>query len=507
MSVAAGAVTAGLRGPELGRRLQDLLGPEKVLSRPDDLMIYEYDGAVDTATPDAVVLPADTQDVAKLARFCAEHHVPIVPRGAGTGLSGGAIPVFGGVVVSFARMSRILEIDVPNLRAVVQPGLINLHLSTAVAPHGLYFVPDPSSQKACTLGGNVAENSGGPHTLAYGVTTNHVTGLEVVLSDGTVLRLGGKALDQEGYDLVGAFVGSEGTLGIITEITVKLTPLPEDERTIMAAFPTMDQASETVSAIIADGIVPAAMEMMDTLAIEAVEAAVGAGYPLDAGGILLVEVDGVRDGLEEQRERIEAICRRQGATTLRVAATALEREKLWAGRKGAFAAMGRLAPDYYVQDGVIPRTRLPEILRRVREIGERYGVRVANVFHAGDGNLHPLLLFDASRGDDQLARVKEAGLEILEACVRAGGSITGEHGVGMEKNCYMPLQFGEADLAAMRRIKEAWDPLGLSNPGKIFPTPGRCREFDLRAAGPKGGAQRLRRSSEGATAEEKERLS
>jgi glycolate oxidase len=406
--------------------------------------------------------------------------VPIVPRGAGTGLSGGAIPVFGGVVLTFARMARILEIDVANLRAVVQPGLINLHLSTAAAPYGLYFVPDPSSQKACTLGGNVAENSGGPHTLAYGVTTNHVTGLEVVLSDGTVARVGGKALEHEGYDLVGAFVGSEGTLGIVTEITVKLTPLPEDKRTILAAFPTMDQASETVSAIIASGIVPAAIEMMDTLATEAVEAAVHAGYPLDAGGILLVEVDGVRDGLDEQRERIEAICREQGATTIRVAKSALERERLWAGRKGAFAAMGRLAPDYYVQDGVIPRTRLPAILRLVREVAERHKVRIANVFHAGDGNLHPLILFDGSQGEGVLEAVKEAGLEIVSACVEAGGSLTGEHGIGMEKNCYMPLQFAESDLAAMRRIKAAWDPLGLMNPGKVFPTPGRCREFDLR---------------------------
>jgi len=474
------AVSARLRGPELGQRLVELLGADKVLWQAEDLMVYEYDGAVDTATPDAVVLPSETADVARLARFCAEHGVPIVPRGAGTGLSGGAIPVFGGVVLSFARMARILEIDVPDLRAVVQPGLINLHLSTAVAPYGLYFVPDPSSQKACTIGGNVAENSGGPHTLAYGVTTNHVTGLEVVLSDGTVVRLGGKALEGEGYDLVGAFVGSEGTLGIVTEVTVKLTPLPEDKRTILAAFPTMDQASETVSRIVGAGIVPAAIELMDQLATEAVEAAVGAGYPLDAGGILLLEIDGVRDGLDELRERIEAICREQGATTLRVAANALEREKLWAGRKGAFAAMGRLAPDYYVQDGVIPRTRLPEILRQVRAIGERHGVRIANVFHAGDGNLHPLILFDASRGEGTFERVKQAGLEILEACVDAGGSLTGEHGVGMEKNCYMPLQFSESDLAALRRLKEAWDPLELANPGKIFPTPGRCREFDLR---------------------------
>jgi glycolate oxidase len=463
------------------RGLIALLGPAKVLGAHEDLLLYEYDGAVDTATPDAVVLPDTTADVAALARFCHEHAVPIVPRGAGTGLSGGAIAVEGGVVVSFARMARILEIDVPNLRAVVQPGVINLHLSTAVAPHGLYFVPDPSSQKACTLGGNVAENSGGPHTLAYGVTTNHVTGIEIVLSDGTVVRLGGKAIEDEGYDLVGAFVGSEGTLGLVTEMTVKLTPLPEDRRTLMAAFPTMDEASETVSAIIAAGIVPSAMEMMDQLAIEAVEASVHAGYPLDAGGILLLEVDGARDGLDDARARIEQICRDHLASGVRVAASALERERLWAGRKGAFAAMGRLSPDYYVQDGVIPRTRLPDILRLVKEAGVRHRLRVANVFHAGDGNLHPLILFDSRLGPDELERAKAAGLEILTACVEAGGSITGEHGVGMEKNCYMPLQFRPADLAAMRRVKDAFDPDGLMNPGKVFPTPSRCREFAFAA--------------------------
>src|SRR5205809_1758363 len=463
-----------MRGRPLIDGLVRLLGPSKVIGEhPEDLLIYEYDGAVDTATPDAVVLPDDTADVAALARFCHEHGVPIVPRGAGTGLSGGAIPVEGGVVVSFARMSRILEMDVANRRAVVQPGLINLHLSTAAAPHNLHFVPDPSSQKACTLGGNVAENSGGPHTLAYGVTTNHVTGLEIVLSDGTIVRLGGKAEDGEGYDLIGAFVGSEGTLGLVTEITVKLTPLPEDKRTILAAFPTMDEASETVSAIIAAGIVPSAIEMMDQLATQAVEAAVHAGYPLDAGGILLLEVDGPRDGLDDARARIEKICRDHLASEVRVASGALERERLWAGRKGAFAAMGRLSPDYYVQDGVIPRTRLPEILQVVKEAGERHHLRVANVFHEGDGNLHPLILFDLRDGPEELERAKAAGLEILTACVEAGGSLTGEHGIGMEKNCYMPLQFAPHDLAAMRRVKEAFDPAGLMNPGKVFPTPSR----------------------------------
>ena len=479
MTAAAPAVRAGLRGPELHRALRELLGDDMVLTRPEDLLLYEYDGANDVATPDAVVLPRETVDVARIARFCAEHGVPIVPRGAGTGLSGGAIPVEGGVVVSFSRMARIVELDVPNMRAVVQPGLVNLHLSTAAAPYGLHYVPDPSSQKACTLGGNVAENSGGPHTLAYGVTTNHVTGLELVLSDGTVVRVGGKADEGEGYDLVGTFVGSEGTLGIVTEITVKLSPLPEDKRTVMAAFPTMDEASEAVSAIIASGIVPSAIELMDQLSTQAVEASVGAGYPLDAGGILLAEVDGVRDGLDDARERIEAVCRAHGATTIRVAATTLERDRLWAGRKGAFAAMGRLSADYYVQDGVIPRTRLPEVLRFVEDVSRRYGLRIANVFHAGDGNLHPLILFDGSRGPAELERVKAAGVEILTKCIDAGGSITGEHGVGMEKNCYMPLQYREADMRAMRRVKDAFDPLGLANPGKVFPTPGRCKEFSF----------------------------
>lgn len=482
MTAAPPIIRAGLRGAELAGALRDLLGRDKVLWAREDLLLYEYDGGVDTATPDAVVLPNDTADVAKLARFCWEHRVPLVPRGAGTGLSGGAIPIEGGVVLSFARMSKILEIDVPNLRAVVQPGLVNLHLSTAAAPHGLYFVPDPSSQKACTLGGNVAENSGGPHTLAYGVTTNHVTGLEIVLSDGTVVRLGGKALEYDGYDLVGTFVGSEGTLGIVTEITVKLTPLPEDKRTLMAAFPTMDDASNTVSAIIGAGIVPSAMEMMDQLSTQAVEASVNAGYPLDAGGILLLEVDGVRDGLDELLARIEAICRIAHAQELRVATTALERDKLWAGRKGAFAAMGRLASDYYVQDGVIPRTKLPEVLRHVIDVGERYGLRIANVFHAGDGNLHPLIMFDGSKGPAEVERVKEAGREILERCIAVGGSITGEHGVGMEKNCYMPLQYSPVDLAVMRRVKDAFDERGLANPGKVFPTPSRCKEFSLNAA-------------------------
>src|SRR5438093_6143463 len=311
-----------MRGASLVRALHDLLGPTKVLGTHDELLIYEYDGAVDTATPDAVALPETTADVSALARFCHGHAVPIVPRGAGTGLSGGAIPVEGGVVVSFARMARILEIDVPNMRAVVQPGVVNLHLENATAPYGLHFVPDPSSQKACTLGGNVAENSGGPHTLAYGVTTNHVTGLEIVLSDGSIARLGGKAVEDQGYDLVGTFVGSEGTHRMVAETKVKLAPLAEDRRTVLAAFTTMDQASETVSAIIASGVVPAAIEMMDNLATQAVEESVHAGYPLDAGGILLVEVEGVRDGLEDARERIEAICRANGASSLRLAATA-----------------------------------------------------------------------------------------------------------------------------------------------------------------------------------------
>ncbi len=460
----------------LAHELVRICGRDKVLYDESDLLLYEYDGGVDLARPDAVVIPTSTQDVAKVARFCHEHHVPIVPRGAGTGLSGGAIPVEGGVVLSFARMTRILELDAQNLRAVVEPGLVNLHLSTAASPLGLHFVPDPSSQKACTIGGNVAENSGGPHTLAYGVTTNHVTGLEIVLSDGTALQLGGKRLESRGYDLVGAFVGSEGTLGIITTAVVKLTPMPEATLTAMAAFTTTDAASEAVSATIAAGVVPAAIEMMDNLAIQAVEAAVRAGYPLDAGAVLLIDVEGLRDGLEEQLERIVAICRERGATSVRVARTTKEHDLLWAGRKGAFGAMGRLAPEYYVQDGVIPRTKLPEVLRHVSDVSKRYGLRIANVFHAGDGNLHPLILFDnATPGE--LERVKRAGVEILKKCLEVGGTLTGEHGIGMEKACEMPLQFGDDDLAAMQRVRRAFDPAGLMNPGKVFPTPGRCREF------------------------------
>ena len=447
-----------------------------MLAKREDLLLYEYDGGVDTARPDAVVIPSEAEDVARLARFCHEHRVPIVPRGAGTGLSGGAVPVEGGVVLSFARMSRILEIDAANLRAVVEPGLVNLHLSTAASPLGLHFVPDPSSQKACTIGGNVAENSGGPHTLAYGVTTNHVNGLEVVLSDGTRTKLGGKRLETRGYDLLGAFVGSEGTLGVVTEATVVLTPRPETTLTTLAAFGTTDDASEAVSAIIAAGIVPAAIEMMDHLAIQAVEAAVHAGYPLDAGAVLLVDVDGVRDGADEQLERITVICRESGASEVRLARSVKERELLWAGRKGAFGAMGRLAPDYYVQDGVIPRTKLPDVLAAIGEIAARHELRVANVFHAGDGNLHPLILFDAAV-PGQLERVKDAGGEILRACLDAGGTLTGEHGIGMEKNCHMEWQFNDADLAAMGRLRRAFDPDGLANPGKVFPTPSRCVEF------------------------------
>lgn len=422
------------------------------------------------------MIPGSAQDVAKLARFCHEHGVPIVPRGAGTGLSGGAIPVEGGVVLSFARMTRILELDAANLRAVVEPGLVNLQLSTAASPLGLHFVPDPSSQKACTIGGNVAENSGGPHTLAYGVTTNHVTGLEVVLSDGTIAQLGGKRVESRGYDLVGAFVGSEGTLGVITKATVRLTPLPEAVLTAMAAFPSVDAASECVSAIIGAGVMPAAIEMMDNLAIQAVEAAVRAGYPLDAGAVLLVDVEGVRDGLEDQLERIVGIMRAEGATSVRIAGTKKEHDLLWAGRKGAFGAMGRLAPEYYVQDGVIPRTKLPEVLRLVADVSARYGLRIANVFHAGDGNLHPLILFD-NAVPGELARVKDAGTEILKKCLEVGGTLTGEHGIGMEKACEMPLQYDAASLAAMQRLRRAFDPAGLMNPGKVFPTPGRCREF------------------------------
>jgi glycolate oxidase len=458
-----------------GGELGSIVGPEAVLFAPEDLMLYEYDGSVERARPQAVVFPSSTEQVAALVRWAVERDLPVVARGAGTGLSGGAIAVEGGLMIGFSRMNKILEIDIENQCAVAQPGVVNLDLSNAAAPSGYYFAPDPSSQKACTLGGNVAENAGGPHTLAYGVTTNHVLGLEVVLPSGEILRTGGRVLDTPGYDLTGLFVGSEGTLGIVTEIIVHLTRLPEAVQTLLAIFDTVDDAAETVAEITARAITPAALEMLDQMTLQAVEAASQAGYPLDAAAVLLIEVEGLREQVETQAAQIREVCQRHAARTVRTAQSEAERQRLWAGRKGAFGALGRIAPSFYVQDGVIPRTRIAETLRFIQGVGDRLGLKIANVFHAGDGNLHPNILYDA-RDPVQNRKVVEAGAEILAFCVSLGGSITGEHGVGIEKNNLMPLLFTEQDLTVMGTLKGVFNPQGRFNPSKLFPTTKGCGE-------------------------------
>ncbi|MBI2817150.1 MAG: FAD-binding protein [Acidobacteria bacterium] len=458
--------------------LKNIIGSQAVLHAPEDLMLYEYDGSVDRALPDAVVFPSTTEEVVSTVCWAREKNFAILARGAGTGLSGGSVPVNGGVVIGFSRMKKIVEIDLANQRAVVQPGVVNLDLSLAVAKSGYYYVPDPSSQKACTIGGNVAENSGGPHTLAYGVTTNHVLGLEVVLPDGEVIHTGGKPLDCPGYDLTGLIVGSEGTLGIVTQAIVKLTRLPEAVQTILAIFNSVDDAADTVAEITARAITPAALEMMDQLALQAVEAATHAGYPCDAAAVLLIEVEGLREAIEVQTEEIRDACKHHAAREVRVAQSEVERQLLWAGRKNAFGAMGRIAKSFYVQDGVIPRTRISETLRFIGQVGEKYDLRIANVFHAGDGNLHPLILFDI-RDHEQYRRVLQAGAEILAYCVSIGGSITGEHGVGMEKSDLMPLLFTENDLTIMGKLKSVFNRDGRLNPSKIFPTSKGCGEIQV----------------------------
>ncbi len=482
---AGGAVYSGQRGEKLTRpprmdqkaihELETLLGRDSVLSKSDDLLLYEYDGSVELARPECIVFPRTTREVVGIVQIANRYAVPLTGRGAGTGLSGGALAREGGIIVAFTRMNRILEIDGENQRAVVQPGVVNLDLSCAVEHLGLYFAPDPSSQKACTIGGNVAENAGGPHTLAYGVTTNHVTGLELVLPDGEVVRVGGKALDAPGYDLTGLLVGSEGTLAIVTEITVKLTRLPEAVKTLLAVFDVVDDATESVVDITARAITPAACEMLDGWTLRAVEDFVHAGFPRDSAAVLLIEVDGLREGVETQAAEISEVCRLHRAREVRVARDAQERDLLWKGRKNAFGAVGRLSPSYYVQDGVIPRTKLPATLRQIDLIGQRYGFQIGNIFHAGDGNLHPIILFD-QRDAEQFARAVAAAGEIMKFCIEMGGALTGEHGVGMEKNELMPLMFTEADLALMRGVRNAFNPTGRLNPGKVFPFGKGCGE-------------------------------
>jgi glycolate oxidase len=465
--------------PEIVARLRQLLPADRLLWRDYDLMLYEYDGSIDKHRPLAVAFPLTTDEVSAVVRVCHRLHVPYTARGAGTGLSGGAIPARGGVLISLARMNRILEIDVENMRALVEPGVVNLRLGTATAAYGLTYVPDPSSQKACTIGGNVGENSGGPHTLRYGVTTNHTLGVEVVLPGGDVVQLGGAAADTPGYDLVGLIVGSEGTLGIVTRIWVRLVPVTESVKTILAVFANMEDASSAVAGMIARRIVPAAIEMMDNLTIRAIESRSPSGYPVEAEGVVLIEVDGLREEVEAQSEAVQQVCVASGALSVRLARDDAERAALWAGRKGAFAAIGRLTPDYYTVDGVVPRTKLPATLARIQEISRESGFRIANVFHAGDGNLHPLIMWDADEAGAE-ERVVDAGAEIMRICAAAGGSLSGEHGIGMEKKDLMPLIFSQADVAQMLKIKNGLDPEGLCNPGKMFPTAGRCLELFAR---------------------------
>ena len=464
------------RKKTLRRELEELLGKGAVLSEPDELLVYESDGlTLFRALADFVVFPTSASQVSAVVKLANRESLPFVARGAGTGLSGGCLPAEGGLVISLMRMNRVLEVDYDNQVAVVEPGLVNLHLSWAVGPKGFYYAPDPSSQQACTVGGNIANNSGGPHTLKYGVTVNHVLGLEVVLPDGEIMWLGGRTRESQGYDMAGLFVGSEGTFGIATKIIVRILRQPQAVKTVLAVFDRIEQASEAVSAVIARGLIPAAMEMIDQTTIEAVEDAFGCGYPRDAAAALLIELDGLQHGMEVQAERVMAACRDCGAREVRAARDEAERQLLWKGRKSAFGAYGRISPAYMVMDGVIPRTRLPQVLTRVNEIAAAHGLRVGNVFHAGDGNLHPNILYDP-RIPGEEARVVEAGGEILKVCAEVGGSISGEHGIGLEKIDYMPLIFSEADLAFMRQLREAFNPRGLCNPGKIFPSRKACGE-------------------------------
>ena len=459
----------------LAAELRQALGAEHVITAPEDLRVYECDGLTGhRAVPELVALPNSTEEVQTIVRACRRERVPFVARGAGTGLSGGATPVAGGVVISLARMNRILEVDVASQRVVVEPGVANLDVTRAIADEGFYYAPDPSSQQVCTIGGNVAENSGGAHCLKHGFTVHHVTGLTLVLPDGEVVELGGKALDPDGPDLLGVVVGSEGTLGIVTRITLRIVRAAQAVRTLLAAFHTMDAAGAAVSGIVAAGILPAAIEMMDRLTIEAAERALAPGYPDGAGAVLLVELDGVTEQVEDDAAEVEQICRECGTFELRAAEDESARALLWKGRKSAFAAMGRIATDYYVQDGVVPRTRLPDVLRRIEDLSSAHGLRVGNVFHAGDGNLHPLVLYDAEAGETQRAR--ELAEAILDACLDAGGSLTGEHGVGMDKACSMPRMFSERDLRTFERLRRAFDPESLCNPGKVIPTPRLCGE-------------------------------
>ncbi len=450
------------------QELQRIVGPAGLIVQQDELRTYECDGLTNfRQMPLAVVLPSEGAQVQRILATCHRYQIPFVARGSGTGLSGGALPVEGGIVLSLARLNRILEVDIPNQRVVVEPGVINAIVTQEVAPYGYFYAPDPSSQSVCSIGGNIAENSGGAHCLKYGFTTTHVLGMEVVLADGTVAQLGAPTLDAPGYDLMGVFVGSEGTLGVATRITLRIVKRPEVVQTLLAAFDSTNHAGAAVSNIIAFGVLPAAIEMMDSLAIQAAEAAVHPNYPR-CGGLLLVELDGSQAEVDRLIASVRDICTAQGAWEIRIAQSDEERMLIWKGRKAAFAAMGRISPNYIVQDGVIPRTKLPEVMQEIERLSAACALRVANVFHAGDGNLHPLVLYDA-RIPGQEALAEKLSGDILRLCVRVGGSITGEHGVGQEKKEFMPTMYAEPDLDTMQMVRCAFDPQHLSNPGKLFP--------------------------------------
>jgi glycolate oxidase len=457
-------------------RLRAIVGPANLLNAPSDLIVYECDGfTIEKNRPDVVVFPTSTDQVVQIVQVCNHAKVPFVPRGAGTSLAGGCLPVGGGVMIALTKMKRILEVNYRDRYAVVEPGVVNLWLTNHIKSQGYHFAPDPSSQGACTIGGNVATNSGGPHTLKYGVTVNHVLGVELVLPDGRVVQTGGPVEDQPGYDLTGVIVGSEGTFGVATKAWVRITRSPEAYRTLLGVFETVDDATNTISDIIGAGIIPGALEMLDQLILQAVEAAFKFGFPLDAGAVLIMEVDGLEAGLDKDAERITAIAKKNNARAVKQAASDAERLLLWKSRKQAFGAVGRLAPSFCTQDGVVPRTKLPQILRVIQDIGRRHDIRIANVFHAGDGNIHPILLFD-ERDPEQVRRVLAASNEILDECIKAGGSVTGEHGIGVEKIDFMPKLFAPEDLGMMLRLRAAFNPDNRCSPAKMLPTAGACIE-------------------------------
>jgi glycolate oxidase len=474
---------------QLLKQLAEIVGERWLYTAEEQLATYRSDGLSHyRQTPAAAVLPSETREVAAIVAACAEHEVPWVARGSGSGLSGGALPVKDGILIALTRMRRVLEVDLDNARVCVQPGVTNAAISSIVAPE-FFYPPDPSSQIVCSIGGNVAENSGGAHCFKYGFTTNYVTGLELVLHDGETIVFGGKALDPPGYDLLGAFVGSEGTLGVATKVWLRVLPTPESVRTLVAFFDSTTQAGEAVSQIVAEGVVPAAIEMMDKRVIEAAEQMAHAGYPVGRGAALLVELDGPALECGSRFEQVLAICEHAGSDDVRIARDEAERELFWRTRKAAFPAMGRISPNYLIQDGVIPRTKLPEVLTRIEQLAAEYGLLVANVFHAGDGNLHPLVCFDGASADEE-ARAHELSGLILDVCLQAGGSITGEHGIGVDKKAHMTKMFGPGDLDAFHRLRCAFDPSGLVNPGKLMPTPrlcgevpGRYRQHPLEASG------------------------